>query len=338
MSRRAKGRVLRVEKELPRVRRESRAERMAGNATRPPHFVLSAYLDVGPLRYVYFLVVLVLYAAIVCSNVFLVAVICVTRTLREPMYLFLCSLFLNQLYGSLGLFPFLLVQILSRVHTVRAQLCFLQIFCLYSYGGVEFMSLALMSFDRYLAICRPLRYAALMTLARLRGLIAVSWVYPFLVNLFIVYGLTAPLQLCSNVIQKVYCDNYYVVRLSCREPRTNNIFGLSHMFVVIFSLFMLIVFSYVRILWVCFGGSRQTRQKALSTCGPHLASLLNFSVGAFFEILQSRFDLSVLPNMVRVFLSLYWLMLQPLINPLMYGLQLTRIRLVYQGLLDRSQG
>ncbi|KAM8822206.1 olfactory receptor 4B13-like [Synchiropus picturatus] len=310
---------------------------MAANSSSVSHLVLAAYVDTGGLRYPLFLLVLLLYVSIVCSNLLLILSVCLSRSLRQPMYLFLCSLALNQLFGSLGLFPFLLVQLLSRAHTVPAPLCLLQIFCLYSYGGVEFMTLALTSYDRYLAICRPLQYAALMTAAKLRGLLAASWLYPLLVNLFMVYGLTAPLRLCSRVIPKVYCDNYWLVRLACGDTRLNNLFGLCHMFVVILGLFLLIVFSYARILRVCCRGSRRTRHKALGTCGPHLASLLNFSVGVFFEVLQSRFRLSLLPNTLQVFLSLYWLMFQPLVNPLMFGLQLTKVRLVYQGLLARRQ-
>ncbi|AWO99503.1 putative olfactory receptor 142-like [Scophthalmus maximus] len=79
--------------------------------------------------------------------------------------------------------------------------------------------------------------------------------------------------------------------------------------------------------------SNQTRQKAVSTCSPHLASLLNFSFGAFFEIMQSRFDMSSVHIVVRIVLSLYWLTCQPLFNPLFYGLKLSKIRFLCKSLL-----
>ncbi|XP_042337953.1 olfactory receptor 52E4-like, partial [Plectropomus leopardus] len=209
---------------------------------------------------------------------------------------------------------------------------FLQIFCLYSYGGVEFLTLAIMSYDRYLAICCPLQYNTRMTTNRIAALTALIWIYPFLVNTFITFGLTFPLRLCGNVINKVYCDNYYVVKLACADTTLNNSFGLAHMFTVIFGLILLIIYTYIRILRVCFSGSQQTRQKAVSTCTPHLASLLNFSSGCFFEIVQSRFNLYNLPNMLRIFLSLYWLTCQPLINPLLYGLKMTKVRVLLRNL------
>ncbi|XP_035857000.1 olfactory receptor 142-like [Sander lucioperca] len=303
------------------------------NSTQVSYFILAAYLDTGGFKYLLFLLILSLYVFIVCANVLLIVVICKNRSLHEPMYLFLCSLFVNELYGSTGLFPFLLVQILSDIHTVSAPFCFIQIFCLYSYGASEFSTLTVMSYDRYLAICYPLQYHTRMTSKKIAMLIALTWLYSFLRYILIVSGMTAPLQLCGNIINKVYCDNYSVVKLACSDTRANNIFGLVHMFTVIFALIILIIFSYMRILKVCLSGSKQTRQKALSTCTPHLFSLLNFSFGGFFELVQSRFNMNYLPNMLRIFLSLYWLTFQPLINPLLYGLKMSKIRIVCRRLL-----
>ncbi|XP_034459570.1 olfactory receptor 140-like [Hippoglossus hippoglossus] len=303
------------------------------NLTEVSYFTLGAHVDTGHFKYLYFLILLIFYVSILCANVLLIVVICMNRSLHEPMYVFLCSLFVNELYGSTGLFPLLLLQILSDVHTVSASVCLLQVFCLYSYGGVEFFTLAVMSYDRYLAICCPLQYNTRMTSNKIARLVALSWIYPLLNNTFIIFCLTAPLHLCGNIINKVYCDNYYIVKLSCSDTSVNNIFGLTHMFTVIFGLIILILYTYVRILKVCFSGSKQTRQKAISTCTPHLASLLNFSFGAFCEIVQSRFDLNSLPKVLRVVLSLYWLACQPLVNPLLYGLQMSKIRIIYKNLL-----
>uniref|UniRef100_A0A3Q3MK73 Olfactory receptor 10A6-like n=1 Tax=Mastacembelus armatus TaxID=205130 RepID=A0A3Q3MK73_9TELE len=302
------------------------------NSTEVSYFTLSAYSDTGLLKYLYFILIMISYISIVGSNVLMIVVICMNRSLHEPMYMFLCSLFVNDLYGSTGLFPFLLVQILSDSHTVSVPFCFLQIFCLYSYGGREFLTLAVMSYDRYLAICYPLQYNSQMTYNKIAVLTALIWIYPFLTNTFIVSCLTAPLKLCRNTINKVYCDNYYIVKLACSDTTANNVYGLVNMFTVVLGYILLILYTYMRILKVCFSGSKQTRQKAVSTCTPHLACLLNFSFGAFFEIVQSRFDMSSLPNMLRIILSLYWLTCQPLINPLLYGLKMSKIlALVYKS-------
>ncbi|KAK1900611.1 Olfactory receptor 52B2 [Dissostichus eleginoides] len=121
--------------------------------------------------------------------------------------------------------------------------------------------------------------------------------------------------------------------LACSDTRVNNIYGLFYTVISIIIPLLLILYTYMRILRVCFSGSKQTRQKALSTCAPHLASLLNFSFGGFFQILQSRFDMSSVPNMLRVLLSLYFLTCQPLFTPVLYGLKMSKIRIICKRLL-----
>ncbi|XP_063762621.1 olfactory receptor 10A6-like [Eleginops maclovinus] len=273
-----------------------------------------------------------LYIVIVVANTALIVVICVNRSLHEPMYLFLCSLFVNELYGSTGLFPFLLLQILSDIHTVSAPLCFLQIFCLYTYAHVEFCNLAVMSYDRYLAICYPLQYNTRMTSNKAAIFIILVWLYSF-VKFLITLSLNLRLTLCGNTINGLYCQNYLVVKLACSDTQVNNIYGLFGTILTILVPVLPILFSYIRILRVCFSGSKQTRQKAVSTCTPHLVSLLNFSFGCSFEILQSRFDMSGVPSVLRIILSLYFLLMQPLMNPVMYGLQMSRIRNICKHVL-----
>ncbi|XP_031163435.1 olfactory receptor 4E2-like [Sander lucioperca] len=302
------------------------------NSTQVSYFKLVAYFDTGVFKYLYFMIVMSLYMLIVCANLLLIVVICMNRSLHEPMYLFLCSLFVNELFGSTGLFPFLLVQILSDIHTVSPSFCFLQIFSVHVYANVELFTLAIMSYDRYLAICYPLQYNTRMTSNKVAVLVASVWLFCVL-HIVVVISLSVTLQLCGNTIQKVYCDNYPIVKLACFDTTVNNIYGLVYMFTLFFGLIVLILYSYVRILKVCYSGSKQTRQKAVSTCTPHLASLINFSFGCFFEIVQSRFDMSSVPMMLRIFLSLYFLTCQPIFNPLMYGLQMSKLRSLCKSLI-----
>ncbi|XP_030007278.1 olfactory receptor 11A1-like [Sphaeramia orbicularis] len=297
------------------------------NYSQVSYFFLVAYFDTGIFKYLYFLLIMTLYVLVITANVFLIVLICVNRSLHEPMYLFLCSLFVNELLGSTGLFPLLLLQILTDVHTISVSHCFLQMFCLFLYACVEFASLALMSYDRYLAICFPLQYNTVLTYNKVAVLIAVSWFCSF-IAIIIPTSLSAPLRLCGNIIQKVYCDNFSIVKLACSDTTVNNIYGLVGTSVAVLGPLTLIVYTYTRILKVCFSGSKQTRHKAFSTCTPHLASLLNYAFGVCFEIVQSRFNMNNVPNILRIFLSLYWLTCQPLFNPLMYGLKLSNIRIL----------
>uniref|UniRef100_A0A3P8RKH7 G-protein coupled receptors family 1 profile domain-containing protein n=1 Tax=Amphiprion percula TaxID=161767 RepID=A0A3P8RKH7_AMPPE len=246
-------------------------------------FSLSAYTDMGLLNYLCFMLLMCFYLLVICSNLFLMVVICMNRSLQEPMYMFLLSLLVSELYGSTGLLPFLLVQILSDLHTVAAPLCFLQIFCIYMYTGVEFFNLTVMSYDRYVAICDPLRYRSRMTPQKAAVLISASWFSCFLLGVALI-----SLTLCGSFINKLYCDAYLVVKLSCSDTTGLNIYELIATFSTIIGTLVSILYTYMKIFLVCSSGSQQTRQKAVSTClPPHLASILNFSIGASFEILQN---------------------------------------------------
>ncbi|KAM9359651.1 olfactory receptor 10A6-like [Symphorus nematophorus] len=306
------------------------------NSTQVLYFTLAAYFDTGTLKYFYFMIIMTLYIFIISVNVFLIVVIRLNRSLHEPMYIFLCSLFVNELYVSTGLFPFLLLQINSDIHTISLPFCFLQIFCVYTYGGIEYLNLAVMSYDRYLAICHPLQYNTRMTSNKIAMLIAVSWLYPLLTLVTYTIYLNSHLQLCGNIIHKVYCDGHSVVKLACSDSFVVNIYGLILCFGVILCALFFIIYTYMKILLVCFSGSKETRQKAISTCTPHLASLFNFSVGASFEILQSRFNMSSVPNMMRIFLSLYFFTCPPLFNPVMYGLNISKIRVMSKSLMSNA--
>ncbi|KAJ4922132.1 hypothetical protein JOQ06_012491, partial [Pogonophryne albipinna] len=134
-----------------------------------------------------------------------------------------------------------------------------------------------------------------MTSNRVAFLTVFVWVYSVLASV-VMMSLSVPLQLCGNIINKVYCDNYSIVKLACSDTTVINVCGLVYIFTVIVALIILIVYSYMRILRVCFSGCKQSRQKAVSTCTPHLASLINFSFGAFFEIVQGRFNMRKIPN------------------------------------------
>uniref|UniRef100_A0A8C6SQD2 Olfactory receptor n=1 Tax=Neogobius melanostomus TaxID=47308 RepID=A0A8C6SQD2_9GOBI len=298
------------------------------NSSEVSHFTLGAYFDTGPLRWLYFVLTLSVYVLILLSNLLLIVVICWNRTLHEPMYIFLCSLFMNEIYGSTALFPlsniftFLLHQTLKDVHTVSVAHCFLQLFCLYTYANVELFNLAVMSYDRYVAICHPLQYRAIITMNKAALMVGLIWVYSF-TRCLITISISLQLTLCSNFIDNLFCHNYLIVRLACSDTQVNNIYGYVGTTLSLILPLLPIFFSYTCILRVALGRP-QRGQKAIHTCIPHIVSLLNFALGSFLEIVQTRFQISSVP--MRILLPLYLTMLQPVLNPLMYGLKTSAIR------------
>uniref|UniRef100_UPI003AAAD3BC olfactory receptor 11A1-like n=1 Tax=Centroberyx gerrardi TaxID=166262 RepID=UPI003AAAD3BC len=295
------------------------------NSTEIVSFVLAAYGKIGQLKYLYFSITVLWYLSIFVANTVLIVVIYVDRRLHEPMYIFLCNLFVNEIYGSTSLYPLLLSQMFSDTHEVSLTYCFLQIFCIYTSTSVEFCSLAAMAYDRYISICYPLHYHVIMNTGRVCMIILLIWVYSF-VNIVFSFTLIIHLKFCGNIIDKVFCDHHLVSNLACSVSILNNISDLLYAFVGIVVPCSLISFSYVKILAVCLKTSKETKQKAVSTCTPQIVSVSNLFIGCTFHFVDSRFDAAHVPDKVRILLSVYLLICQPIVTPCMYGLNLPKIR------------
>ncbi|MBN3297285.1 O10J5 protein, partial [Amia calva] len=277
----------------------------------------------GHSKYVYFFLALVCYLLMIFLNVILVLVIFLERSLHEPMYIFLCNLSVNSLYGTAGFFPRLLADLLSDTHTISRAGCFTQIFIIYTYSIWEFTILTVMAYDRYVAICKPLQYNSIMTPRKISILIALSWFHPaFCMTVVIVFS--SKLPLCGNQIERVFCSNWSVVRLSCIPTTSNNILGFCVTGTTVFLPLGFILFSYISILTVCYKSSKEFKKKALQTCLPHLITLINYSIAIFSDITLSRFE-DIL-KVVSMILSLEFLVIPPLLNPLIYGMTLPEIR------------
>ncbi|XP_061072398.1 olfactory receptor 2AT4-like [Conger conger] len=288
-------------------------------------FVLTAYSQMEAHRYVYFSVFLLLYIVILLVNIVLVVGIYSENGLHKPMYFFVCNLSINGVYGSTSLLPSMLGHLLSYKYEVSLTHCLLQIICLHIYASVEITILAVMGYDRYIAICHPLHYHLIMSPKKVFTLIAMSWVYPAIVfGLYFI--LTVQRTFCEIFIERVYCINFELVKMSCLDTAIHSIVGLIVTIFLLILQLIIILFSYIQILRICLLASKESRAKAIQTCTPHLLAVLNYAVGCSFEVLQSRFDMSHVPYKARVFMSLYFLIFPPMLNPLIYGISIQAIR------------
>ncbi|XP_028656869.2 olfactory receptor 52D1-like [Erpetoichthys calabaricus] len=299
-------------------------------------FILAPYGEIGSIKYLYFSFVFVLYLVIISVNVALILIIHVERSLHEPMYIYLCCLAINGLFGSTAIFPSILVNLISVTMEISQLSCFIQIFCIHTYCFAEFTNLALMGYDRYIAICHALLYHNIMNLSKMYKLIFLSWVLPICV-ITVLTVLTAQLPLCGRIIEKIYCDNYSVVKLACTDINNYNIYGLVSVFLSIFPPLLIIIYSYVKILQVSLNASKESQAKALATCTPHLITLGNFFLSVCFEVIQSRFNMHHVPYVVRVILSVHILIFPPLLNPIIYGANTQKIKVCFKRLLKRMR-
>ncbi|XP_034549929.1 olfactory receptor 6B1-like [Notolabrus celidotus] len=306
------------------------------NSTEIWSFVLAAYGNIGELKYLYFIIVLLWYLFICIANILLIVVIYVDRRLHEPMYILLCNLFVNEIAGSTSLYPLMLSQMFSDTHEVMLPWCFLQMSYLYISASVEFCNLAAMAYDRYVAICHPLHYNVIMNTGRVFVIILVIWLYSFF-NLIITFSFTFRMKFCGNVINKVFCDFHLIIQHACSESLFNSISDLIFAFMTVVIPFSLTAVSYIKILSVCLDTSKENRQKAITTCTPQIVSLSNMFIGCIFHFVDSRFVVAFIPDKVRVVLSVYLLICQPIVTPFIYGFKLPKIKDSCKGFVfDRN--
>ncbi|XP_035240727.1 olfactory receptor 4S1-like [Anguilla anguilla] len=286
-------------------------------------FILQRLNETMSTKHTYFAVTLLVYLFIIFVNLTLIVTIILERTLHEPMFIFLCSLCVNGILGACTFYPKILVDLSSDLSVTSYKACLSQIFVLYTYTCCELTTLAMMAYDRYIAICKPLSYHSIITPRKVMKLLLFTWLFSICESAFAVV-LIARLPLCGFNIDRIYCTGWPVVKLSCVDTTISNVYGS------IFAVFhvaqvVLILISYVDIIKASVR-SQEERNKFMQTCLPHLISLTNFTVSVFFDLMYARYGPPNRLLALRNFMSVEFLVVPPILNPLIYGLKLNQIR------------
>ncbi|XP_062312225.1 olfactory receptor 1D2-like [Osmerus eperlanus] len=272
------------------------------NVSSAIEFSLSGFEELLDYRVTLFCLTLLFYCVIIMVNVALTVTITMDRNLHEPMYIFICNLCINGLYGTSGFYPKFLLDLLSRHQSISHSGCLFQAIVIYSSVCIDICLLTVMSYDRSVAICRPLQYHSIMTKKHVIQLVSFSWLVPL--GLMCTIGIfISRLKLCGSHIEKLYCAGWLMVKLSCSAT----------------------ICSYMQLIRSCFK-SLENRGKFMSTCLPHLFALFNITIATLFDVMHMRYGSSDLPQSLQNFLAVEILIGPPLFNPLIYGLTLTQIR------------
>ncbi|XP_039357837.1 olfactory receptor 11L1-like isoform X2 [Mauremys reevesii] len=289
------------------------------NRTIITEFILLGFRNLPELQILLFLVFLVIYIVTMSGNILIVALVVADQHLHTPMYFFLGNLSCLETCYTSTILPRLLASLLTGDRTISVSGCFAQFYCFGSLATTECYLLAVMSYDRYLAICKPLRYAALMNGRLCLQLSAGSWLSGFLTCVITMWFLSQLTFCAPNEIDHFFCDFSPMLKLSCSDTSMITLVSFILAFLDLPCPFLLTVTSYVCIIATILRIPSTTgRQKAFSTCSSHL-----IVVTLFYGTLMTVYLLpktNTLKALNKVF-SVFYTVLTPMLNPLIYSLR-----------------
>ncbi|KAM8988642.1 olfactory receptor 6N1-like isoform 1-T2 [Guaruba guarouba] len=299
-----------------------RAEQV--NKTAIVEFIILGFQSTPEVQFILFLMFLVIYITTVLGNLLIMALVLSDHHLHNPMFFFLGNLsFLETCYTS-TILPIMLANFLTNKYVISLQGCFLQYFFFTGLAGAECCLLTVMSYDRYIAICKPLHYTTIMNDRCCLQLAGGSWVSGLLASA-IVTSLMPQLMFCGpNEIDHFFCDFTPVVKLSCSDTHWIELVTF-----ILASLLTLPPFVLTLISYVCISNtvlripSSTGRHKAFSTCSSHLTVVTLFYGTLIVVYLVPKSN--TLRDLHKVF-SVCYTVLTPLVNPLIYSLRNNNIR------------
>ncbi|XP_048342247.1 olfactory receptor 1038-like isoform X2 [Sphaerodactylus townsendi] len=306
---------------------------MSKNCTTVKEFILLGITDRPDLQNPLFVVFLLNYIITVMGNLGIILLIRMDPHLHTPMYFFLCHLAFVDLCYSSVIAPKMLTNFLAAKKTISYNACAAQLGCFLTFMITECFLLAVMAYDRYVAICNPLLYQTIMSQRVCIQLVAVPYIYSFGVALFHTI-VTFRLSFCSaNVINHFYCDDLPLLALSCSDTSTKQI--LIYVFagfdMICSLLIVLISYSFIlsNILRI---RSAQSRQKAFSTCSSHLTAVTIFYGTLMFMYLQPSTNHSLATDKIA---SVFYTLVIPMLNPLIYSLRNKEVKAALKRSIER---
>ncbi|XP_025973401.2 olfactory receptor 52B2-like [Dromaius novaehollandiae] len=267
-----------------------------------------------------------MYTVALLGNSVLLVTIAKDQSLHEPMYILLCMLAVCDLLLSTATVPKTLSVLWSVSTKISFSGCLAQMFSVYFIFVAESAILLAMAFDRYIAICDPLRYSATLTRSAIAKVGAVALIRSFCI-MFPAIFLPKRLPYCGhNVMPHTYCEHIGVARLACADITVNIWYGVTAGFLSAGLDAISIAVSYALILRSLRGlPSLRASPKALHTCGSHLCVIAMFYIPAFFSFLAHRFGQRV-PRHVLISLANLYVVVPPMLNPIVYGVRTRQIR------------
>ncbi|XP_074812874.1 olfactory receptor-like protein OLF1 [Natator depressus] len=306
-----------------------------GNHSEATEFILSGMTDRPELQVPLFGVFQLIYGITLVGNGGMILLITIDPRLHTPMYFFLRNLSFCDLCFSSVIFPKMLLNFLAERKSISYTACAVQMYLSIAFGDVECLLLAVMAYDRYVAICNPLLYTVTMSRHLCKQLVAGAYAVG-VVDSMIHTCCTFRLSFCSsNIINHFFCDVLPLMALSCSDTRINEIVMFASMCCIQVISFVTVLLSYVYITFTILQiRSAEGRHKAFSTCSFHLTSVVLYFGTLLFMYLRPTSSYSTDTDKVA---SVFYSLVIPMLNPLIYSLRNTEVKDALRKAMNKLQ-
>ncbi|XP_032094122.1 olfactory receptor 14C36-like [Thamnophis elegans] len=293
------------------------------NQTTVSYFLLLEFSKKWHLQLLHFFLFFVLYLATVTANLLIISAVAFDTQLHSPMYFFLMNLALQDLGIVSVIVPKSMINSLMDIRHISYFGCVAQVFLFLSFGASDFFLLTAMAYDRYVAICHPLHYETVMNWKACTEIIILVWIVGLLYGMLHTIG-TFSILFCSNVVNQFFCESPKLLKLSCSGLNLLEVGIVMASIIGALGCFSFIIGSYTVIFKAVLRiPSDQGRQKALSTCIPHLTVVSMLFLSSCFAYgrpppnTQSYLDFG---------LTALYSLLPPLLNPIIYSMRNKNIK------------
>ncbi|XP_073510964.1 olfactory receptor 1500-like [Phyllobates terribilis] len=285
------------------------------NFSNVTEFLLLGFKNLQNCNFLFFLLLLIIYCATVCGNLLIILVVSFSRSLHSPMYFFLTQLSISDILLTTTIIPNMLRVMLHEGSSVSFIGCLTQFYFFSASDALECLLLTVMSYDRYEAICHPLYYTSVMDFNFCLRVVLFLWLI-VLGTVLMIFLTLSRLDFCGpNIIDHFFCDLEPLLELSCSDTLIMKM--ESSVLAILFAIFPLaiIIVSYVYIIFTILKIPTVTgRQKTFSTCSAHLTV-----VSLFYGSIIIIYAFPRQQN-AKTLLSLFYTVVTPLLNPIIYSL------------------
>ncbi|KAM3919043.1 olfactory receptor 5V1-like [Leptodactylus fuscus] len=293
------------------------------NKTTSQRFILLGLSKVLHLQVVFFLIFLIMYIMTISGNLLLIIAVRINPRLHTPMYFFLTNLSIIDIFFSSSIVPVLLMNTLAKDRSISLWGCATQMFFSLALGATECMILAVMAYDRFAAICRPLHYNTIMSKKFCYNLTVGPWSVGF-INSFVQVILTFQLPFCNcHDINHYFCETPALIRMSCGDTFLNELYTYITGAIIGIISFLLTLISYVHIISnILKIISSEGRQKTFSTCASHLTVVTLYYGTVMFMYLQPHSKkYTYFSNKTDKVVPILYTTVTPMLNPFIYSMR-----------------